>query len=57
MDKHLVKLGRKILGFVYQDKQGVWWYAFGKPSQSSYISFACASLKDGQNKINGHAAL
>jgi hypothetical protein len=47
MKNHLVKNGRKIKGFVYQDSKGQYWYVFGKPSQDSYISFACRSLEHG----------
>ena len=47
MEKHLVKNGRKIRGFVYQDKQGLWWYAFGKPSQDNWMAFACRDLEHG----------
>lgn len=45
--KHLVKSGRRIKGFVYQTPNGEWWYAFGKPSQSNYIAFACKSKEHG----------
>jgi len=44
--KHLVKSGRRIKGYVYQDQEG-WWYVFGKPSQTEYIAFACRSLEHG----------
>jgi len=54
MDTHLVKSGRKILGFVWEDVGGDWWYAFGKPSQSNYIAFKCDSLESGKKKILGH---
>ena len=47
MNKHLVKIDRKIKGFVFQDKSGQYWYAFGRPSQACYISFACRSLEHG----------
>ncbi len=52
--KHLVKKGRKIVGFVRQDQNGQFWYSFGKPSQSSYISFACNSLEQGIARIEMH---
>lgn len=45
--KHLVKSGRRIKGYVYQDQEGGWWYALGKPSQTDYIAFACRSLEHG----------
>lgn len=44
---HLVKRGNRILGFVYQDRDGQFWYAFGRPSADSYIAFACRSLEAG----------
>lgn len=52
--KHLVKDGRRILGFVYSDKNGQYWYAFGKPSQFEYIAFACKSLECGITLIKKH---
>ena len=36
----VIKQNRKIIGFYYQDSKGQFWAAFGKPSQSNYISFA-----------------
>lgn len=58
-EKHLVKNGRKIKGFVYQDKNGQWWYAFGRPSQDAYISFAACNLEHGiasiEMPLNGGA--
>lgn len=47
MEKHLVKNGKKIKGFVFQDPDKKWWYAFGKPSRDNYIAFACKSLEHG----------
>ena len=35
----LVKDGRRIIGFIEQQKDGSWGYAFGKPSQPSFIMF------------------
>ena len=46
--KHLVKNGRKIIGFVYLSN-GQYWYAFGKPSQFEYIAFACDSIEAGRH--------
>lgn len=44
--KTLVKNGNRIKGFVYENSQG-FWYAFGKPSQNQFISFACRSIEHG----------
>lgn len=52
--KHLVKRGRRIKGFVYQDSSGQFWYAFGKPSQVECISFACRSLEHGIACVEMH---
>lgn len=54
--KHLVKNGRKVKGFVYQKNDGSFWYAFGKPSQDNYISFACRSLEHGIACIEMYSA-
>jgi hypothetical protein len=48
--KHLVKKGRRIKGFVFE-QNGSWWYAFGRPSQDNYISFACDSLEQGIARV------
>lgn len=47
MQTHLVKEGRRVKGFVYQDSNGQWWYAFGRPSQDDYIAFSCRDLEHG----------
>jgi hypothetical protein len=49
--KAIIKTGRRIKGFVYQDLEGNFWYAFGKPSQDNYISFRCESIEEGINNI------
>ena len=43
-DKILMKYNNKIIGFIQEIKRNkkvgsLWGYAFGKPSQSSYIMF------------------
>lgn len=53
MKKHLVKSGKRILGFVYQQGEQ-WCYSFGKPSQSQYISFHCDSLEQGIARVEMH---
>jgi hypothetical protein len=45
--KKLVRNGKRIKGFVWQKQDGSFWYAFGKPSQDSYIAFACKSIEHG----------
>jgi len=52
--KHLVKNKRKIVGFVYQKKDGTFWYAFGKPSQDSWIEFQCNSIEQGIARVEMH---
>ena len=52
--KNLVKRGRRIIGFVWQDKNGQHWYAFGKPSQNQYIAFACNSIEQGVARVEMH---
>lgn len=50
--KKIVKKGRKVVGFAYDDSSGQSWYAFGKPSQvGGYISFACGSISEGVEKV------
>jgi hypothetical protein len=51
MNKTIVKNGRKIIGFAYKNSMGEFYYAFGKPSASEYISFKCNSINDGVSKI------
>ena len=52
MTSHKVKIGKKIIGFVFQDKRGQWQFAFGRPSQSNFIAFHCQNLRDGIDLIN-----
>ena len=54
MNKHIVKINGKIKGFIYQDREGQYWFAFGRPSQSCYISFACRSLEHGIACVEMH---
>ena len=35
----VIRDGRRIIGFIEQQKDGSWGYAFGKPSQSSFLMF------------------
>lgn len=42
--RELLKNGNKIVGWVEQRPNGDFYYAYGKPSQSSFISFECESL-------------
>jgi len=55
--KHLVKQGNRIKGFVFQKKDGTYWYAFGKPSQAEYIAFACRDLEHGIACIEMHSGI
>jgi hypothetical protein len=55
-DRIIIKTGKKIDGFVWEDKNGKCWYAFGKPSQSNYIAFGCRSIEDGTEKIKNIAS-
>ncbi len=55
--KTLVKKGQKIIGFTYQKPNGECYFAFGKPSQSSWIEFQCNSIEEGINKINNYSKL
>lgn len=48
----IIKVNRKIRGFVSQRSNGQYFYAFGKPSQSSYIAFDCESIEQGIQRIN-----
>ena len=50
MKKILVKRGGKIMGFVGRNSDG-FYYAFGRPSQESYISFTCYSIQQGISRI------
>lgn len=35
----VVRNGRRIIGFIEKQKDGSWGYAFGKPSQPSFLMF------------------
>lgn len=49
--RELLKNGNKIVGWVEQRPTGEFFYAYGKPSQSSYISFECKSLLEAKEEI------
>jgi len=55
--RELLKKGNKIIGFIEQRPQGnfedsnKFFYAYGKPSQSSFISFTCDSLEQARKEI------
>lgn len=53
MKKHLVKRGAKIIGFVHKIGDE-FYYSFGRPSQSQYISFKCDSIEQGIARIEMH---
>ena len=55
--QNLVKNGRKIVGFIFKDDDGAYWFAFGKPSQASYMSWQCKSVEDGLAMIQIHSGL
>ena len=46
----ILKSGNKILAWV-EERSDKCYYAFGKPSDSSYISFVVDSIEDGKQKI------
>jgi|GEM_PF-1937070 len=53
MKKTLIRKGKKIKGFVWRNSDGVY-YAFGRPSQDSYISFTRESIEQGIARIEMH---
>ena len=46
----ILKSGNKILAWV-EERSDKCYYAFGKPSNSNYISFVVDSIEDGKQKI------
>lgn len=55
--REILKDGNKILGWIEQyltsnlPESEKFFYAFGKPSQSSYISFTCGTLKEAEDGL------
>lgn len=47
----VIKNGRRIIGFIEKQKDGSWGYAFGKPSQPSFLMFYTDSLEKARNRI------
>lgn len=47
----LVKDGRHIIGFIEKQKDGSWGYAFGKPSQPSFIMFYTDTFEKAKSRI------
>lgn len=48
--KVIYKEGRRVIGFVYQTQNGAC-YAFGSPSQSSFLAFEVDSLETAKNRV------
>lgn len=55
--RELLKDGNKIVGWVEQrpktnsKENEMYFYAYGKPSQTSFISFNCKTLKQAKEEI------
>ena len=49
--RELLKEGNKIIGWIEQRTNGKQLYAFGKPSQSNFISFECETLQQAKNEM------
>lgn len=49
--RELLKEGNKIIGWIEQRTNGKYFYAFGKPSQSNFISFECETLQQAKNEM------
>lgn len=47
----LVKDGKRIIGFIEKQKDGSWGYAFGKPSQPSFIMFYTDTFEKAKGRI------
>ncbi len=51
----LIKSGRKIVGWIEQQKDGSWGYVFGKPSQPSFLMFYTDSFEKAKSRLmEGH---
>jgi hypothetical protein len=53
--KTIIKKGRTTIGFVYKTKENTYFFAFGKPTASSYISFQCSSMDDGISRVKEYS--
>ncbi len=49
--KEVIRNGNYIIGFIEQQKDGTWGYAFGKPSQKSYLMFYVDTKEEAQNRV------
>jgi len=47
----VVRDGRRIIGFIEKQKDGSWGYAFGKPSQPSFIMFHTDSFEKAKSRL------
>jgi hypothetical protein len=47
----VVRDGRRIIGFIEQQKDGSWGYAFGRPSQPSFLMFYTDSFEKAKSRI------
>ena len=53
-NKRIIKVKNRIIGFVYKNLKNEFWFAFGSPSQSNYISFKTLNYDSGINSIKKH---
>ena len=47
----LIKDGNSIIGFIEQQKDGTWGYAFGRPSQRSYLMFYVETEEEARKRV------
>lgn len=53
-NKIIAKLNGKTVGFIEKNRSGGYTYAFGSPSQSSYIGFDVDDLETAKSRIEEH---
>jgi len=56
-NKRIIKVKNRIIGFVYKNLKNEFWFAFGSPSQSDYISFKTLNFNTGINSIKTYKNL
>lgn len=49
--KEVIKDGKHIIGFIQQQQDGSWGYAFGKPSQPSFLMFYVKTKEEARSRV------
>lgn len=53
----VIRDGKRIIGFIEKQEDGSWGYAFGKPSQQSFLMFHTDTFEKAKSRLlEGHTS-